>query len=93
MKFRTWRSIVEFTETSVISFHFFLVIHYKYHTRLAHSFHLSYRILKQTFFVRDNGIDIAITNAIEAITQCLRSEDGFCTSVPDQGISMKSLGL
>mmetsp|Transcript_21790 Transcript_21790/g.32306 ORF Transcript_21790/g.32306 Transcript_21790/m.32306 type:complete len:237 (+) Transcript_21790:89-799(+) len=46
-----------------------------------------------TFFVRDNGIDIAITNAIEAITQCLRSEDGFCTSVPDQGISMKSLGL
>ena len=49
--------------------------------------------LKQTFFVRDNGIDIAITNAIEAITQCLRSEDGFCTSVPDQGVSMKSLGL
>ncbi len=47
----------------------------------------------QTFFVRENGIDIAITNAIEAIAQCLRSEDGFCTSVPDQGVSMKSLGL
>lgn len=46
-----------------------------------------------TFFVRDNGIDIAITNAIEAIAQCLKSEDGFCTSVPDQGVSMKSLGL
>jgi len=46
-----------------------------------------------TFFVRENGIDIAITNAIEAIAQCLRSEDGFCTSVPDQGVSMKSLGL
>ncbi len=47
----------------------------------------------QTFFVRENGIDIAITNAIEAIAQCLRSEDGFCTNVPDQGVSMKSLGL
>lgn len=46
-----------------------------------------------TFFVRENGIDIAITNAVEAIAQCLRSEDGFCTSVPDQGVSMKSLGL
>mmetsp|Transcript_6003 Transcript_6003/g.11360 ORF Transcript_6003/g.11360 Transcript_6003/m.11360 type:complete len:260 (-) Transcript_6003:205-984(-) len=46
-----------------------------------------------TFFVRENGIDIAITNAIEAITQCLRSEDGYCTNVPDQGVSMRSLGL
>lgn len=45
------------------------------------------------FFVKENGIDIAITNAVEAISQCLRSEDGFCTNVPDQGVSMKSLGL
>jgi hypothetical protein len=71
------------------------VIYYEYHIIpdwLIHFIHLIV-ILKQTFFVRDNGIDIAITNAIEAITQCLRSEDGFCTSVPDQGVSMKSLGL
>jgi len=46
-----------------------------------------------TFFVKDNGIDIAITNAVEAIAQCLRSEDGYCTSVPDAGVSMRSLGL
>jgi hypothetical protein len=50
-------------------------------------------MIYQTFFVRENGIDIAITNAIEAITQCLRSEDGYCTNVPDQGVSMRSLGL
>ena len=49
--------------------------------------------LCQTFFVRENGIDIAITNAIEAITQCLRSEDGYCTNIPEQGVSMRSLGL
>lgn len=46
-----------------------------------------------TFFVRENGIDFAITNAIEAITQCLRSEEAYCVNVPDQGASMKTLGL
>ncbi len=46
-----------------------------------------------TFFVKENGIDIAITNAIEAIVQCLRSEDAYCVNVPDQGVSMKTLGL
>lgn len=46
-----------------------------------------------TFFVKENGIDIAITNAVEAIVTCLRTEDGYCVNVPDQGISMKSLGL
>mmetsp|Transcript_1717 Transcript_1717/g.2265 ORF Transcript_1717/g.2265 Transcript_1717/m.2265 type:complete len:255 (-) Transcript_1717:149-913(-) len=46
-----------------------------------------------TFFVKENGIDIAITNAIEAIVQCLRSEDAYCVNVPDTGVSMKSLGL
>lgn len=46
-----------------------------------------------TFFVRDNGIDVAIETAIEAIVTCLRSEDGFCTSPPDQGQSLKSLGF
>jgi len=46
-----------------------------------------------TFFVRENGIDFAITNAIEAITQCLRSEEAYCVNVPDQGVSMKTLGL
>jgi len=42
-----------------------------------------------TFFVRENGIDLAITNAIEAIIQCLRSEDAYCVNVPDEGFSLK----
>lgn len=46
-----------------------------------------------TFFVKENGIDVAVENAIEAIVSCLRSEDGFCTSPPDQGQSLKSLGF
>jgi len=46
-----------------------------------------------TFFVRDNGIDVAIENAIEAIVSCLRSEDGYCVSPPEQGQSLKSLGM
>ncbi|KAL3924144.1 MAG: hypothetical protein SGILL_001224, partial [Bacillariaceae sp.] len=45
-----------------------------------------------TFFVKENGVDVAIENAIEAIVSCLRNEE-FCTSPPDQGASMKSLGL
>jgi len=45
-----------------------------------------------TFFVKENGIDIAIVNAVEAIVSCLRSED-FCVNVPDQGVSLKSLGM
>ena len=46
-----------------------------------------------TFFVRDNGIDLAITNAIEAIVSCLRSEDQYCINVPEEGTSLKSLGM
>lgn len=46
-----------------------------------------------TFFVRENGIDLAITNAIEAVVTCLRSEDQFCVNVPDQGVSLKSMGM
>lgn len=46
-----------------------------------------------TFFVKENGIDVAVENAIEAIVACLRSEDGFCTSPPDQGQSLRSLGI
>lgn len=46
-----------------------------------------------TFYVRDNGIDIAIVNAIEAIISCLRSEDQYCVNVPDEGLSLKSLGM
>eukprot|EP00581_Thalassiosira_minuscula_P018664 CAMPEP_0183732954 /NCGR_PEP_ID=MMETSP0737-20130205/39799_1 /TAXON_ID=385413 /ORGANISM="Thalassiosira miniscula, Strain CCMP1093" /LENGTH=244 /DNA_ID=CAMNT_0025966107 /DNA_START=9 /DNA_END=743 /DNA_ORIENTATION=- len=46
-----------------------------------------------TFFVRENGIDLAITNAIEAIVSCLRSEDQYCVNVPEQGMSMRSLGM
>lgn len=46
-----------------------------------------------TFFVRENGVDVAVENAIEAIISCLRSEDGFCNSPPEQGQSLKSLGF
>ena len=38
-------------------------------------------------------MDIAIINAIEAVVSCLRTEDGFCTSPPDEGQSLKSLGF
>jgi len=46
-----------------------------------------------TFFIKENGMDVAIENAIEAIVSCLRNEDGYCTAPPEQGQSMKSLGL
>jgi TPM domain len=46
-----------------------------------------------TFFVKDNGVDLAAINAIEAIATCLRSEDQFCSSVPDVAPSMRVLGL
>jgi TPM domain len=46
-----------------------------------------------TFFVKDNGVDTAAINAIEAIATCLRSEDQFCSSVPDVAPSMRVLGL
>jgi hypothetical protein len=44
-------------------------------------------------YVRDNGIDLAITNAVDAIVTCLRSEDQFCTSVPKEAPSLRSMGL
>lgn len=46
-----------------------------------------------TFYVRDNGVDLAIINAIESITTCLRSEDQYCVNVPDEAPSLKSLGM
>jgi uncharacterized membrane protein YgcG len=46
-----------------------------------------------TFYVRDNGIDLAITNAIESIVSCLRSSEQLCLSPPDELPSMKSLGM
>ncbi|KAL7509333.1 hypothetical protein ACHAXN_006531 [Cyclotella atomus] len=46
-----------------------------------------------TFYVRENGIDLSITNAIEAIVSCLRSEDQYCVNVPDEGVSLRSLGM
>merc|ERR1712232_1279524 len=46
-----------------------------------------------TFYVRDNGIDLSIVNAIESIATCLRSEDGYCTNLPQEGVSLKSLGF
>lgn len=42
---------------------------------------------------RENGVDLAIINALEAIVTCLRSEDQYCVSVPEEGLSMKSLGM
>lgn len=47
----------------------------------------------QTFYVKENGIDLAITNGVEAIVSCLRSEDGYCVSPPDEGQSLKGLGF
>merc|ERR1712071_625724 len=35
------------------------------------------------FYVRENGIDTAIENALDSVTNCLRSEDQFCVNVPD----------
>lgn len=46
-----------------------------------------------TFYVKENGIDLAIINAIESIASCLRSEDQFCVNVPDAAPSLRSLGL
>jgi len=46
-----------------------------------------------TFYVRENGIDLSIVNAIESIASCLRSEEAYCLSPPDEGLSLKSLGM
>lgn len=46
-----------------------------------------------TFFVKENGIDLAITNAVEAIVSCLRTEDQYCVNVPAEGASLRSLGM
>ena len=37
-----------------------------------------------TFFVRDNGEDVAILRAVDTIDYCLRDELAFCTDVPMQ---------
>jgi hypothetical protein len=34
------------------------------------------------FYVKDNGADAAVTNAVEAIADCLLSEAGTCSDVP-----------
>jgi hypothetical protein len=46
-----------------------------------------------TFYVKENGMDVAIENAVEAIVSCLRNDDGYCVSPPDEGQSLKSLGM
>jgi len=46
-----------------------------------------------TFFVKENGIDLAIVNSVESIVSCLRSSEQFCMNVPDEGVSMKGLGF
>lgn len=33
-----------------------------------------------TFYVRENGLDVALLTAIDSIVNCLRSEDGFCVN-------------
>ncbi|KAL7569284.1 hypothetical protein ACA910_016831 [Epithemia clementina (nom. ined.)] len=45
------------------------------------------------FYVRENGVDMAIINAIESIVSCLRSEEQFCVNIPDTAPSMRSLGM
>jgi hypothetical protein len=47
----------------------------------------------QTFYVKENGVDLAAINAVEAIVSCLRNEDGYCTSPPEQGPSLRTLGF
>jgi len=37
-----------------------------------------------TFFVRDNGEDVAIKRAIDTIDYCLRDEVAYCVDVPEQ---------
>eukprot|EP00549_Striatella_unipunctata_P008537 CAMPEP_0118680982 /NCGR_PEP_ID=MMETSP0800-20121206/4680_1 /TAXON_ID=210618 ORGANISM="Striatella unipunctata, Strain CCMP2910" /NCGR_SAMPLE_ID=MMETSP0800 /ASSEMBLY_ACC=CAM_ASM_000638 /LENGTH=244 /DNA_ID=CAMNT_0006577217 /DNA_START=582 /DNA_END=1316 /DNA_ORIENTATION=+ len=46
-----------------------------------------------TFYVKEKGMDLAIINAIEAIVSCLRSSEQFCVNVPEEGMSLSSLGL
>jgi len=47
-----------------------------------------------TFFIKENGVDIAIVNAIDSISSCLRSEEQFCVNLPDDGsMNLKSLGF
>lgn len=47
-----------------------------------------------TFFIKENGIDIAIVNAIDSISSCLRSEEQFCVNLPDDGsMSLKGMGF
>eukprot|EP00980_Cylindrotheca_fusiformis_P030320 scaffold24653_cov157-Cylindrotheca_fusiformis.AAC.4 len=46
-----------------------------------------------TFYVRENGIDLSITNALEAISSCLRSKEGYCTSPPEEAESLQGLGF
>ena len=43
------------------------------------------------FFVKENGIDSAIENAIDAIYTCLRSEDAYCINVPDAALDLQTL--
>jgi hypothetical protein len=45
------------------------------------------------FYVEENGADMAIVNAVEAIATCLRSEEQYCTSVPDEAPSLRRLGM
>ena len=56
-------------------------------------YYTKYLFMKKTFYVKENGIDLSIVNAIESIVQCLRSEEQYCVNVPDEGVSMNSLGM
>jgi len=42
--------------------------------------------------VKENGIDLSIENAVDAITSCLRSEEQYCVNVPDMG-TIKGFGF
>jgi hypothetical protein len=54
---------------------------------------LIYLFSLQTFYVKENGVDLAVINGIEAIASCLRSEDQYCVQLPQEGQSMRSLGF
>mmetsp|Transcript_15625 Transcript_15625/g.24298 ORF Transcript_15625/g.24298 Transcript_15625/m.24298 type:complete len:231 (+) Transcript_15625:98-790(+) len=43
------------------------------------------------FFVKENGIDSSIENAIDSVYTCLMSEDQFCVNVPDAAVDLQTL--
>ena len=41
-----------------------------------------------SFYIKDNGEDLAVINAVDTVVGCLR--EGFCTDVPDEMKKMRA---